>query len=689
MRCYVASPGEKADRIARADSCFLTADGAHVLSEKRNRNNELTLTVTDLDGSNEITLLDDVAASRTQVSSDFSHVAYLNQSEDGQSVILLDDAGENLFASNEYEAITSFGFWGDTDTLYFVGVNEDGEHELRTSAEDGALVEAPAMAVMPTAAGASLAVLTIDKDSSSKLSVLNLGSSELIEVVSGENLWMSLISDPPRLLALDDTDDELMLIVAEPSGKNPVTLFDDNDYGLLGIIHSPSYDRVLLRLGSEGRSNLYVAYLDGSPGHFILKDWSQFQVINLSTDTLLLSGREDETDDLALYAATLTADADLIELDDSADAYGYGIIVPDGRVALYNATVGDNLDDIVVRQVRLDGEEPPEDLYEGMLLVATSWAEIDPFNSQNQLYWQNALGFTEQSGSIDVNELTVAEAFEEMMPMVESVIGEVVSDRSDIGSSAAATEINVTLGQVAGGDRLAFIFNSILTPLTTRITIEYELRNETNGTYYFQSGYLPVEFLDASGYTIPVERSIYSISANLMLPVGFKVMDASIYEVKGGHSSHDITQMRVPAEITGGAEIVVDLTKTGSEKLESLEEQLPLTSWSQYGDLKVIFTSIEGDYQFGLENLGDEEVVVTFGNFIFLKPQGGDLNLNVIFFDATGLACPPDTTDIGRIIIPPGSSVRQSIPTRSCQSALGTGLKLLMWKDAQTAVFFG
>ena len=388
-RCYVASPGVEAERVARAGDCSFTADGTHFITRDSNNDGELTVTLADLDGGNEITLLDDVAAQSAQVSADASHIAYLRSTEDGKSFVLLSAAGEELFISDELAQFSSFGFAGKSDTFYYVADTNDGEWELRTSAGGGPPASAPALRVLAAPDGATLAVLTADEEGASEVSVITLATGESVKVASGDNLRMAQLIDPPRLLVNEQVDGDLKLVAAEWSGANAVTLFDDNDYILGDMTGFPGAGWTLLTLMRDNLLSLYVAPLDGAPGHFILEDWSMFRVLNGSDDTLLLTGYEDEGDDDVLYAVSLAPDAKLVELDDSADRYGYAVVTPDGRSTLYNAITGDNPDDVVVRRARLDGEEKPEDLFEETWLAAASWADIIP-GPNPSVYWLDA-----------------------------------------------------------------------------------------------------------------------------------------------------------------------------------------------------------------------------------------------------------------------------------------------------------
>jgi hypothetical protein len=401
MRCYLAAPGEEAERVARGDWCYLTLDGARIVNRETNGDGEMTLTVTDLDGSNEATLLDEVLTLDTRVSADASHVAYIDHDDEGETVFLRNAAGEELFESDRFAAINSFGFAGATDTLYFVADNGEGEWELYTPAGGDPLVTSPALSVQAARDGTNLAVLAADEDGAGEVSILDLGSGAMTEIASGDNLGMAISADPDRLLVKEEIDGDLTLIAAEMAGGNPVTLFDESDYFLSNLRVLRGDDRVFLTLSNaDGEISLYVAPLDGSPGFFVIDEWYEARLLNLSGDLLLLTGREDERDDPILYAVTLQPDANLIELDDTADTYGYAVIAPDGETALYNAITGSNPDDIVVRQVRLDGEEPPEDLYEEMYLAAARWAELDPF-PYSSLFMRDAGEVAQVTPSID------------------------------------------------------------------------------------------------------------------------------------------------------------------------------------------------------------------------------------------------------------------------------------------------
>lgn len=400
VRCYTAAPGAKAERVARTDNCQPTQDGKRLLTFDSNNRGELTLVVANLDGTNKTTLLDDVATSYAEVSADASHVAYASRSDDGyESIVLVDAAGQKLFESNEFIGLDTFGFAGASDTVYFIADNGDGEWELHTSAGGKPLATARAMRVLSAAEEATLAVLTADEEDAGKVTVFNLGTGASTEVASGDNLMLSRIADPPRLLIKEEGDGGLKVTAAEWSGANPVTLFDDNDYGLSDIQVQPGDSRVLLTLfDEEGLNSLYVAPLDGSPGYFILEDWSGFRLYDQSGDTLLFDGSEDSGDAPILYAVTLGPEADLVELDDSADYYRSAFVAPDGRSAIYSAAIGNRFNDIVVRQMRLDGKEQPADLLEGQMLVAARW---NPLLFED-IYW-NGPGPLAQAPVVEVS----------------------------------------------------------------------------------------------------------------------------------------------------------------------------------------------------------------------------------------------------------------------------------------------
>jgi len=389
-RCHVAASGKSATRLVRrADYCGVTGNGAGILAQQVNSKGKIKLTTTDLKGGNEIVLLDGVEGVSFRASSDASHIAYLRSTDNGQSIFLSDNAGNELLKSPDFVEISDYGFVGTSDTLYYIGATEDGVRELYTSVGNKPLIESPALRVIPASDGSTLAVLTGDEDGEGQVSVINLATGEAVKVFSGDFLRMAKADTAsPRLLVKEEFNDELVLTATEMSGANPVMLFDDDGFTLSSVKFSPDDNRLFLTLVDEDSLiSLFVVPLDGSPGHFVVEEWTDVQLRNLSGDTLLLVGREDMRDDLILFAVKLEPGAKSIELDDNAENFGYAVVAPDGRTVLYNAIVGMNPNNVVVRQIRLDGEGSPEDLYDEMLLVAVRWDEIDPFNWRNTLSW--------------------------------------------------------------------------------------------------------------------------------------------------------------------------------------------------------------------------------------------------------------------------------------------------------------
>lgn len=379
MRCYIANPGQEAKRVARGESCFMLNDGSRVLVHDWNSNNEKTIKSFDLNGDNEVVLLDDVSALRDATSADASHVVYTERISGGVRVTLLNAEGEELYQSDTFREVSHIGFVGASDVAYFVGDNDDGAWELHTSAGAGPLAAAPAMTVFGTSDDKTLAVLTADEDGESQVSVINIESGASVEVASGDDLMMRMAGGQSWILVLEQFQGDIKLVASGIDGANPVTLFDDGEYVYQSGHLLPDDGHFLMELrNADNEASLFVAPLDGSPGYFVVEDWYEFRLLNHAGGTVLLTGQEDQRDDPVLFAFTMEAGAKLVELDDEADRYGYAVITPDGRSALYNAIIGDDVDDVVVRRVLLNGEESPEDLYDKMWLQAVRWTDIDP-----------------------------------------------------------------------------------------------------------------------------------------------------------------------------------------------------------------------------------------------------------------------------------------------------------------------
>ena len=131
---------------------------------------------------------------------------------------------------------------------------------------------------------------------------------------------------------------------------------------------------------------LYFTPVDSDKGFFLLDEWSEIYLLNISSDgsTLLIKAREDSGDDWALYAINIEEDAELIELDDDVENVSNAVFSKNGKDVIYTAVTGDDSDDVEVRRVRANGKEDAERLYDEAVLVDIQWDRLTPFFSVKQ-----------------------------------------------------------------------------------------------------------------------------------------------------------------------------------------------------------------------------------------------------------------------------------------------------------------
>lgn len=386
-RCYLLRSGQEAERVARADNCMPTIGGTHIVAEDYNNRGELTITVTNVKNDKETILLDDADVQGfdawSGVSADGSHAVYRAE---GSSVVLVNDTGKEVFRSKDFDSVTRVGFIGQSNDIYYIVIEND-TYSLYT-ANGGPWIEAPALNVLPAVDGKSIAVITADENGEGEVSVINAANGAVGPILTGEGLAIAWAEGGRHLLIKREIDDDLVLIATDPSGANPVTLFDDSGYTLANVPYGRIDGKYLL-LGLRDEDNLnsfYAAPLDGNPGFFVLQEWAYVELADISNETLLFAGQEDlSDDDMILYSRKLSPEADTVEIDDMVYAQSASI-ASDGRTAVYSMSWGDGIDDTVVRRTPLDGKGKPEDMLDGVGL-AWQWA---PTMRYSWLSWESA-----------------------------------------------------------------------------------------------------------------------------------------------------------------------------------------------------------------------------------------------------------------------------------------------------------
>jgi hypothetical protein len=391
-RCYIAPSGEKATRLGKADSCYVDRGGNTVLMTERNSDNEFTLSTMDLDGANEVTLLDDIeGVTSFRTSIDFSHIAYHQRTtDDGAEITLIDRmTGDTLLTTGEYVAIVDYAFLGDSNVLFYVAENEDGELELRTSQAADPIATTATLGVPWLSQDPWLIYVTGDEDGENGVYSHNQETGETGEVMVADGLRLAVLSDPARILIREASDNELIIHSTNIAGGEMIDLYSEDDVTLTTAYQPADMPMLYFLLQDDsGDEHLFVTPPDQETGFNLIEGWYNIEPLTLSGDgsQLIFKGQEDSGDDWVLYAIAVADGASEIKLDDSGEDYRNAVFDPSGDSVIYTAVEGENVDDVAIYQTPLDGEERPTKLYDEAFISDVRWAALNPFSAGN-LFW--------------------------------------------------------------------------------------------------------------------------------------------------------------------------------------------------------------------------------------------------------------------------------------------------------------
>jgi Tol biopolymer transport system component len=388
-RCYAARSGQEAERLAKGDQCWVSADGSTAYFEKLD-DGEITLSTIGIDGKNETVVLDEVEdVKSTRTSGDASHIAYLQQTDDGQQLYLIERrSGVVTEVSAELFSIPKYVFVPGGDTLFYIAENDEGMLELYTSGSATPIAEGVTLGATAGPEGQHLVYMVGDEDGEMTLYVHPMKGGDDVQVLTGDNLEYSIIRSPARILIREIEDYEVTLHSADMSGSSGVELFNEDDITLSNIYYVLDGKTLYLLIREEdGTNTLYVTPMDEADGFRLLDEWHQIGLLNLSSDgrQLVFWGQEDRGDDPVLYSIAVEDGADPIELDDDNEGFRNAVFTANGKEIVYTAETGSNPDDVDVCQVPANGSDKFQVLYEEAFLADVYWTELYPFS---QIFWR-------------------------------------------------------------------------------------------------------------------------------------------------------------------------------------------------------------------------------------------------------------------------------------------------------------
>ena len=383
-RCYFSKDSVEADRIARGEYCALTYDRAYAYNSERD-GNDLTLTIMRPDGSDAVTILDQVSGvSDYYVSSDGSRVLYLSTEDEPTMYLLNGRNGDTITEGDPLYNISDYGLAYKANIGYYLGENEDGDMELYIIDDNGTTLVASGLGLgaMLSDDGRSLVYMTTDDNGEETLYTYNVSNGESTEISSGDGLTFNLAQDLGLIFIADQVDDELTLSSVRLDGSNLVTLFTETNSYLGSLFYVKNKPGLYLTTSNDnGQSSLFYTSSDREDGFYLVEDFADITVMDVSPSggDLLFVGREDYSDDPTLYTIPLQSGADMVDLDNDADYFSNGVYSANGKQVVYTAVTGSGGNDVEVRQVNITGKDASEMLYDKAFLVDVQWTEMLPF----------------------------------------------------------------------------------------------------------------------------------------------------------------------------------------------------------------------------------------------------------------------------------------------------------------------
>lgn len=387
-KCYVATPGEEAERVGEGDFCGISQDGSRVYFGEKD-DEETSISVVDVNGKNEVVLLDEVeGVVKWRISDDASRVAYVVEDDDNEQLYLVDRRGaEEKEIGDDVFDIGSFGFSPNGDTLFYVIQEDDGDEEekLYTSNSEEVIAEAFQI-IFPSfdQDGRYLVYVIENEDGEETIFVHPMRGGDEVELkaVSEEDriLYGQFYTDPYRIVFLVDEEDEYTFYSAAPDGSDVVELHDEDEvtgWNLNYLVGSKML--YIIPRSEEGTRGLFVTPVHQEKGFYLMDlDWYMINLLNISPDgkRIVLTAKEDSDDQPVLYCIKIEEGAELIELDDDGDRFWNAVFSSNGNSVIYSVREDD---DYEVRRVKVTGEQSPETVYEDAELLDVSWGDLAPW----------------------------------------------------------------------------------------------------------------------------------------------------------------------------------------------------------------------------------------------------------------------------------------------------------------------
>ncbi|MEN6435091.1 MAG: pre-peptidase C-terminal domain-containing protein [Anaerolineaceae bacterium] len=392
QRCYISVKGKEAEQVAKGDYCYLAVAGKVIFTQDVSSKDQLTVKAYDIQGKNEITLVDDeenIRNNSVQISDDGKQIFYLVEDGTEVKIKIIDvKTGKLVAESDPFFDIVSWENAYEGDTVFFIAENEEGLLELYTLDAKGQSLIASEYSMMAQLdkTGENLVYMTGDEDGNQTIYVHPVKGGEDVELISGENLsFYELIwKDVILVREYDVEKNEYTFYSASANGDDLTQVFSESDVSIDSIFNPLSTDDLFIEVeDEEGLSDIFVTKFGSEDGDYLLEDWCSVNFLNINPDgkSIVFSGYEDCDDDPVLYTIDMKPSTDPVELDDDNISYiSNAIFDPKGKNIIYTVTTGDNYDDVEVRQVGIDAKKDYEVLFEEAVLLDAQWTSFENFD---------------------------------------------------------------------------------------------------------------------------------------------------------------------------------------------------------------------------------------------------------------------------------------------------------------------
>lgn len=377
-KCYFSDLDEEADRVVKADFCaslsynLFYVEDSDDLSIYNIKKDEETELIKDLDEVYDYTFSDD-----------FSTVAYVVEDGDEAQLFAVGSDGEEVELSEEIDMIFNFQFQpGSTEAGLFIGADKDdlgiylfsiGDPIIEEKLLDFAFSEDGKFAVI---------IAGEDYDDLSVYSY-NMKKDELEELYSGDEVGVAYFLEQDFVLIVEQDEDDTSIYASDFGGSEPVKIYD-NDLQIEDVIMLPGIEKLFIEISEDDTYSLLVNEIDEEANFALIDEWYYFELLNYSPSGkyLVFQGQEDDDDAQSLFIVEIKEDAEIVELHElDEDYYWYqnAVFTSNEKYVLFSAPIGDDVDEVSVFEVKINGEEDAEEIYEEMFLQDVEWGNLDLF----------------------------------------------------------------------------------------------------------------------------------------------------------------------------------------------------------------------------------------------------------------------------------------------------------------------